>query len=450
MELKFHTKPWAHQIAAIKYLMDKNCGALFLDMGSGKTKIIVDLIVNKGFKRVLILAPKKVCRVWEPQIAMHAPNEKIQVINVSNIPGSSKSGAILKNLTEANFDGIEVVINNYDSVWREPFKQFVLKRKWDAVICDESHRIKTPGSKISKFMAQLGKTVPNRFIATGTPLAQSPLDIYGQYKFLDPKVFGTSYNDFKQRYANWVLAVGGFLMLDKKNPYKNLDELTEKMLSRAFTAKVDLDLPEIQEIIVPYDMSKIAQKHYKELQKEGCLMLESGAVDPGNVLALITRLQQLTSGYLPTEGGVEEIDKSRQEVLYEILEGIDEPVVVFAKFKKDIKNIISVAESLGKHVAEVSGRVDEFDSWKDVLVVQIAAGAEGIDFTKARYAIYYTLSHALWQYKQSKKRLHRPGQRRNVKFYYLMAQIPGTKTIDERIYKALMDNENLIESLLEV
>ena len=458
MKLKYHTKPWKHQRQALKFLYPRDFGALYTDMGSGKTKTMIDLIVNRGWKKVLIVAPKKVCRVWQPQFLIHAPSEQICVVDVSKVAGDKKSALVKSRAGEAK-SGQLIVVVNYDSIWREPFKKFILKFGFDAVICDESHRIKSPSSKCSRMLTLLGRRVKNRFLMTGTPLGQNPLDIYAQYRFLAPEIFGTNYDRFKYQYANWIQMPGGFPILDKKNKYKNLEELSEKMFSCAFQVEVHQNLPPTQDIRYEFDLSPSAQKHYRELRKEGVLELEQGDVTANNVLAVMLRLQQLSSGYLPLDSDdgskkFVEIDDSRKQALKELLESIpeDEPVVVFARFRKDIKNIRTVVKELGRKSSELSGMRDTMRNWErgfsTVLVVQLAAGAEGIDLTRARYNIYYTMTNSLMQWKQSRKRSHRPGQERNVIYYQLVAKLSKGKSIDERIIDSLEANEDIIADIM--
>ena len=460
MKLQFKTTPWKHQLAAVKYLMPLSYGALYTDMGTGKTKIIIDLIANKGYKRVLIVAPKKVCSVWGREFDKHAPEILQSPLNLSDIAGDKKVQAVNNLLNLPSKGGTLTLVCNYDSIWREPFKTFLLKKfKAEAVICDESHRIKSPSSKCSRFLTQLGKLTPNRFLMTGTPLAQSPLDIYAQYRFLNPLIFGTNFGNFKQEYANWIQVPAGFPMLDKKNPYKNLDKLQEKMFSCAFKTDSDIELPPTQDILPDFNLSTDAEKHYKELQKQGCMELGGGVVDGTCVLTLVTRLQQLTSGYLPIENeeGVKsfvEVDTGRQDTLSSMFEDLPprEPIVVFAKYRKDISNILEIVKQSGRKSSELSGKADTLKEWMagktDVLVVQISSGAEGIDLTRSHYCVYYTMTHSLSQYLQSRKRVHRPGQDNPVIYYTLVARMKKGVTIDEKILEALWSNQEVINTIM--
>jgi SNF2 family DNA or RNA helicase len=294
---------------------------------------------------------------------------------------------------------------------------------------------------------------------TGTPLSQSPLDIYAQYRFLDPSIFGTRFDDFEEEYTNSIQR-DGYKVLDAKKPYKNLKRLRRKMYSCAFYVDADLALPPTQDIEVPFLVSPKTEKLYRDVKRDGCLELKQGNMVISCALSLILRLQQLTSGFMPVidddgEEHILQIDDARSEALKSLLEGMehDEPVVVFAKYKKDLKNIRKVAKMLGRTYSELSGRKDTSKSWIDgrttILGVQIQAGAESIDLTRARYCVYYTLSHSLAQYEQSRARVHRPNQTRPVVYYTLVAKLSKGLSIDEQIFAGLRLKKNVVRYIVE-
>lgn len=463
--LIFRTKPWKHQLAALRYLMkeEHSSAALLLKMGAGKTKIWIDLINNKGFDLTLIVCPYKAARVWLKQFPIHSVDQSIFVYNLCELSSSEKVGTMQKHLKELKSGCKIVYIINYDSIWREPFRSYIKdKVKFDAIICDESHRLKSPSSKVSKFMQVLGRRCDHRYIATGTLLAQTPLDVYAQYRFMNPTVFGTNYENFSKRYTNvdvYKTMRLGYTVLDEKEPYTNLDDLRERIMSCAFSVDAELDLPPTRDISVEFDISPKIERMYKELQKEGAVELSSGTVEINNALSLVLRAQQLTSGFVQVEDeygnrSIEVLDEARCKALEDLLLDlpIDEPVVVFARFKQDIKNIHRVCEDTGRKCSEISGRCDEYDDWDQgktsVLIVQIESGAEGLDFTRAKYAVYYTLTHKLWQYTQSRKRLHRPGQSNEVTYYILLGKLRKGKSIDEGILDSLNKNENFIQKVI--
>jgi SNF2 family DNA or RNA helicase len=469
MKYYLKTKPWEHQLKALHYLYKHDAAALYTDMGTGKTKVMIDLIQNRGFKRVLIVCPKKVCDVWESEIAKHGFSSKFRVINLADLGSEKRIDLLKKQLQWLKFDSTEgvstVLIINYESVWREPLASYLMRKTVgiDTVICDESHKIKSPSSKCSKYLTRIGKTAKHRYLVTGTPLAENPLDVYAQYRFLDHRVFGTNYGDFRDEYENLDIrktARLGYRVRKKSKPFKNLDKLEKKMFSIAFSIESTVVLPEVTDITIPFKLNKKTAELYNEAVEEGVLELNGGVMATSNILSLITRLQQIVSGYVPVEkddGTVKtiNIDRSRIEQLETILDGLppSEPVVVFAKYTKDLKNIRKLCEEMDYGYSELSGKKDTLKEWKagdtKVLGVQYKSGSEGIDLTRARYCIYYSLTHSLALYKQSRKRIHRPGQTRPCYYYHIVAKAKGVKTIDEKIMEALKSKQDVVKYIMK-
>lgn len=458
------TNPWKHQWFALDYVMTHNVAAIFTDMGSGKTKIMIDLIQNRDFGLVLIVGTKKACDVWEDEFKVHSFG-KNPVYKLSKMSTPDKVSFIKEKFTRGQIRGSrEVIIVNYDSVWIKPFSDLLLKLPIDCIICDESHRIKSPSSKSSRFLARFNKKVGNRYILSGTPTSESPLDIYGQYRFLDPSIFGTNFGSFRNRYTNIDQrrsAFCGFPVLDKKEPYKNLEELKEKMYSCAFYMTSDVELPEVNHVYVDCYMSKKAQTIYRELDEEGVYEDEQGVLETNNILAKQTRLQQLLSGYLSVEDlnftkkELIEKDTSKQDGLKQILENIsfDEKIVVFAKFRKDFEAIQNVCKTTKRRYGEISGQRDDYSKWKqggiDVIAVHYSSGSESISLVEAKYCVYYSHTFSYGKYLQSIKRTHRPGQKRPVTYYHIISKVEQIKTVDEKIQEALEQKKGLKEYLME-
>lgn len=462
----FKTEPWEHQRAALEYLYNRDCAALYTAPGTGKTKVMIDLIINRGFKRVLIVCTNKGCEVWQKQFKIHSDLPTFSVLNLSGMSTAGKVSALKSLPKKRNSVGLTVVICNYEGVWREPLAKELLKKSTgiDCVICDESHRIKTPGSKVSRFLTRLSGVVPYRYLVTGTPAAESPMDIYAQYRFLDKNIFGTSFQRFKDRYQNLDVQATlrvGFPILDKTNPYKNLDELQEKMFSCAFLAESTVKLPKQLNIVTSYTIGKKTERLYKELRKEGVLICKQGYLEVSNVLTMSLREQQLVSGYVQIETETKDkklirVSEERVEVLQDLLEQFakGEPIVIFAKYRKDLKNIRKLCQKLGRGYSEISGTENTQEDWDkgktSIIGVQYSSGSESIDLTRARYCIYYSLTTQLALYEQSKKRIHRPGQTRPVTYYHICAKMSKGKTIDEKILHALKTKQDVVEYLMKI
>lgn len=347
-----------------------------------------------------------------------------------------------------------IIVMNYEAVWRSPFDSWVLNfAKFDLVVCDESHRIKAAGSKISRYLAKVADRVPFRLCLTGTPMPQGPMDIYGQYRFLDKGIFGTSFTKFRARYAQIVPLgdTGAYKIVG----YQNEDELHDKFYSIAYRADRDvLELPEAIHIFREVELEPKTMKIYKGLEKDFYSWIGQGKeVTVSNALSKILRLQQVTSGHIPTdEGDIITVGTEKTEVLADLFEDIpaDEPIVVFCRFRHDLDAIKQAAEKVGRTACELSGRCNQLAEWQrgeyNVLAAQIQAGGVGVDLTRACYCIYYSVGHSLGDYEQSLARTHRPGQKRTVFYYHLIA----SGTIDEKVYKSLQDKKDIVRAILDL
>lgn len=454
--------PWHHQKQAFWFSKELSGAGLLMDMGTGKTKVAIDLIVNSNDEKVLIICPDKVVRVWPKEFDKHANGEFVVVpceVHGKRISVAEKT-AIAENAYYEH-DKVVIVVN-YESAWRNSMGEFIKGVHWDRIVLDESHRAKQFDGKLGKFIGEL--KADRRNILTGTLMPHSPMDVFSQYKFLDPGVFGTSFYKFRSRYAQ----MGGY-MGKQIVGYQNQSELHDKIYSVAFRVTKDiLDLPEEQHIVRDFDMNSEAWFYYKQADSELGILLGEDRVKTDIVLVQLLRMQQITCGYLPVMrewyddndklhrelDRVEKIDSGKAELLQEIVEDIDEhePIVVFCRFQHDLDEIKAVAEKLGRTYGEISGRSKsalsdkaELQDGIQIVGVQIQAGGVGIDLTKSRYGIYYSVGYSLGDYEQSLARIHRPGQTRPVIYYHLVAE----KTIDETIYSAMQRKRDVVKSILE-
>ena len=451
---------WQNQEEAYQFAMAHPAIMLNMDMGTGKTRVAIDVAMDRvDVNRILVVCPKAVLGVWPKELDKHAScGYQVYVRKGGRIADEAKG--VKEFITPRPVPGIKrFVVINYDSVWRKELGDVISKATFDMVILDESHRAKAAGSKVSRFLALMGKRTKYRMCLSGTPMANSPLDVYGQYRFLDPTIYGTNYNNFLQEYA----VMGGperrFVV-----GYKNQKKLNEKFQSIAYSCSMKdvsqrLKLPEslpptTREVELPSrDMRTL-----HDLSDEFIAECSTGnMIVLNNVLTRALRMQQISAGFCLTqsgpggESGCEELNTAKADSLEDYLQDIDphEKVVVFCQFKHDLNTIGVVAHKVGRDSYELSGQWNELEAWKTsiggVLAVQIQAGAEGVDMTCSNHAIYFTLPHSLALYEQSKARLYRPGQTRPVSFVHLIA----TGTIDELMYRSLLRKRDLIDSIKE-
>lgn len=443
---------WKHQERGVQ-LIDREPGAMLaFDMGTGKSRTVIHWINQRQPRRTLIVAPKSVVPVWPREFAK--VDSKVQVVELSKGTTKDKAKRIRTEIDTQNGKPLAVVIN-YDSIWRPHLKDLIRHTPWDLIVADESHKIKSHNSRVSRFMGLLAAQHGRRVCLTGTPMPHSPLDVFGQYRFLRPDIFGTNYTNFRARYCQSTtidLPTGG--RFEKIIGWVNQDDLHEKFYSIAErVAKRDvLDLPPVMHTTVPVRLESKTWRAYKELENGFISYLASGeVVTASNILAKMIRLQQITSGFAVTEDGATvQIDTSKQEALEDILDGTSAPVAVFCRFHQSLDQVKHVARSLGRPCVELSGRLNEVGGYWNaepgaVAAIQIQAGGVGIDLTECADVVYWDQTWSLGEYDQSLARVDRPGQRRNVTYYHLIAE----GTIDEGIKQALDKRADLIESILK-
>lgn len=447
---------WLHQRRAF-WWAEKLPAVLFdMWMGTGKTRVAINLTQNwcsKGNATVLVVAPSNVVPIWAEQIARHGVSEPEWDVCLlrSGVSTAKRAGLAKEHMEQKAPNKITAFVCNYEGVWQGALGEWVAKQNWDVVIADEIHHIKSPGSKVSKFMSKLTKKSARRIGLSGTPLHDGPLDIYGQARFLVPEVFGTSFSNFRARYAT-MGGYGGYQVTG----YRNTEEYKDNYNSFTFTVGPEealKHLPPIQYDRRVCELSKEERKAYLELEHQFATEVEGGLVTASNALAKLLRLQQVTSGYATDINGRDvKLGTSKAKLLEEVMDEIhkDEPIVVFCRFKHDLAVVQEVSKKLGRKCYELSGTKKELDDWRfdtggEVLAVQLRAGGEGVPMYRAHYMIDYSLSFSLGEYQQSRARLQRPEQTSQVIAIALCAE----HTVDEKIFKALDKKENIIKVILE-
>ena len=420
---------WQHQTDAAAWLGDRHAGMLAMDMGTGKT--------------------------FTALLALLSPENRRSLVHVDLSRGSSTQRAErLKQALATSAGKCLVVTVNYEAVWRSQLAPTIEAVAWGAIVLDESHRIKSPGGTSSRYLARLAAKHEHakRICLTGTPMPHSPLDLYGQFRFLDPQVFGTSYTRMRTRYA-----VCDPRFPSKVRSWRNQQELTEKLDAHAWRVTADevLDLPDAIHETIPVELSPTVLRYYRTLEREMAAEIAAGTVTAANALTKLLRLAQATGGYARVDGGERPVPidgtPSKRLALQDWLEDLPatEPVVVFCRFRTDLDDVAAVARELGREYAEVSGERKDLERWQrgdaTILGVQMQSGGVGIDCTRAAYACYYSLGYSLGDYDQSLARLRRPGQERCVRYYHLVCG----GTVDEQVYAALRERRDVVGSVLD-
>lgn len=431
------TPLWKHQQAAKDFLKSrltggKGYGALFMDVGTGKTLTTLATISELGMKRVLVVTVDKAVSVWRKDIDKHT--DKSAVVLELNGMTVVKRKRLLQEYKD--YQGTVFVIINYEGVWREPLATALLNFGFDVMVTDEAHKIKAHNSKQSKFCAKLGTFIKARIALTATPFHNSPLDIFGIARYLDGSIFGKAWYRFKERYGLWS-GFNGYVLIK----YINLDELHSKVNEFSFTVNSSvLDLPEEHTVTRTVTMPASVRKLYKQFAQDFIVSLDGETMSADNVLVKLLRLHQLTGGYLVTDGTQPTlVDDFKGKALTELLDSfnLDEPLVIFYKFHTDMHLIAKAVEDSGRKWGAINGTISQYEEWGrgdfPVVLVQVSSGSAGIDFTRARYSIFYSMGFSLGDFTQAKGRLHRPGQSNQVTHIMLTV----TDSIDTYISEAI-------------
>ena len=457
-----------HQIKAYNLGLVLQQFAALMDMGTGKS-ITTVMITGRRFldgkiSRVLIVAPTSVCAVWPREYAQFG-DFPMRVITLMGEREKRLQG--LRYLNAPPMRGqpepLRVAVINYESTWR--LEEELAAFKADMIICDESQRIKSPMAKQSKAIHRLGAAARYRMILTGTPVQNDTRDVWSQYKFLNPAIFGLNYYTFQQHFA----IMGGVGNHQYLGP-RNLDELTRKTHSIAFrvTKEECLDLPEqtFEDFVVELDEKN--RRIYRQIQKESVALFEGGEVTANNVLVRLLRLQQITGGFLPADDGpLKQINTAKLDALEDIVDsyclGEGRKLVIFSRFTAELDAIHErVSEVLAREGRErltqvmirgdvpthVRGTlVKKFQEDPDcrVFIGQIDACAEGITLTASSTILYYSVNWNLAKYQQSLARIHRIGQKLPCTYIHLV--VPGT--IDTKIMAALKAKEDLARRVVD-
>ena len=424
-------------------------------LSTGKSRVAIELVEDNDLYPALILAPRNVIwappgeeSAWQKQFRLYA-RKPYPVLYLAE--GSTAKRALALR-TRAAMGQPFVAVINYDAAWQGELRAAIMSIKWKIVVADEAHRLQSAGGRQSWFAKELAKKVPLRIGLTGTPLATGPLGAYGLFRFLDSSIFGTSFSQFKARYAV-MGGYGGHQVLG----YTRLDELAEKMNSITYrvTAEVLNLLPPTTETLT-CELEPEARRIYRELEAEFITEMAGGGwITTTNTLTRMLRLQQIASGTIETDDGVVvNISKAKANLLYETLESIgdEHPVVVFCRFRADLDRVHAAAQRLNRGSLELSGRVNQLAQWQradaePILAVQIQSGGVGIDLTRARYCVFYSLGFSLAEFEQAKARLQRHGQQQDHPVTFIQLVTAGT--VDSRLYKALESKGDVVSAVLD-
>lgn len=345
----------------------------------------------------------------------------------------------------------------------------------DLVVIDEMHKIKSISSNASRLAGRIGNRVERRIGLTGTVIPHSPLDVYAQWRFIDPKAFGrvqpdgtrrtATFAHFKEDYAQ----MGGY-MGHEVIGFKNLDRLEEIMAERSAVAIKSecLDLPDAVDTVLPVTLSAKESKAYEEMRTQLQVQFReeddaaaSGEATAMNRLSRLIRLRQITAGHLPDdEGQVREIGRSKAKTIASLIHDTledEKRVVVFGTFTRELQALEEEITDKRTTVLRIDGstkpedrlairqRFGSDDPARLVIVAQIKTLSVAVnELVTASHAVFASLPWQRDDIVQARDRLNRLGQKRSTTFWYALAP----DTVDDVVFQAYQDRTVLEQSLM--
>lgn len=460
---------YAHQIRAanmamIQFAAKQPAGfGLLFEMGCGKTlttiAIMGALYIRREITRVLVVAPTSVCSVWPHDLEAFAAFP----FQASVLLGEKeKRLEVLNKLTDypETANRLLVAVINYEATHRDGIFEALQNYSADLIICDESQRIKNPRAEQSKAVQKLGDAARFRLILSGTPVQNSVVDLYSQYRFLDPAVFGTNFYTFRNRYCQ----MGGYGGHEITG-YQHMDELVKKEHSIALrvTKAECLDLPAETFVRRYVQLEPYACRLYNQIAQASCAALESGGhVTAATVLTRLLRLMQLTGGFVQEDEAdrASSVSTAKLDALEDILDDYvlesGHKLVIFARFRAEINTICGLLAQRGIPFGVIDGNVpmeqrgavvEDFQQNPNtmVFVAQIQTAGLGITLHAASAAVFYSLDFNYANYAQALARIHRIGQAHPVTYIHLLAE----HTIDDQVLDALERKEDLARTIVD-
>lgn len=454
----FKTTPFKHQMDVLSKSWEREEYALFMEMGTGKTKVSIDnvaMLYDAGLiNGMLITAPKGVYRNWtEKEIPVHLPDHIPTRIAYWRAGPRKPEKAAINRLFEPNDDLCILAINIEafaTKVGPSLAHKFLLARKV-LFIVDESTAIKTPSAKRTKEVVKLGPFARYRRILTGSPVTRSPLDLFSQCEFLNPNLLGfRNYYAFRARYAVLKNMNFGGRSVKTVVGHQNVEELAELIKDFSYRVTKDdcLDLPDKIYTLREIELTKEQKDAYEEMRYTALAFIQENVSSVTSVITQLLRLHQITCGHLKMDDGTEvELPNNRLKELMDVLSETSGKVIIWANYRYDIKSILgavrkeygeeSIVDFFGDTTSE--DRISALTEFQDpespvrFFLSNPQTGGYGNTLTQANTVVYYSNNYDLEKRLQSEDRAHRIGQEDHV----LYVDIVAKGTVDEKIIDSL-------------
>lgn len=449
---------------------------IFITGNSGKTKVIIDnaalLWTNKSIDSMMVIAPKGCYGNWAyKEIPQHIPNKLDYQLHIWDASFSKKKREQLKhNIKNCDKNRLQIFVVNIESLAsssaaEEASKLFLKVNKKTLGVVDESTCIKNPQAKRTRKLLQLSDKFSVKRIATGSPINNSPFDVFSQCQFLEKGCLGFSkFGIFKRHYATFrPLRLANGQMVEIPEQYINLDDLSQRLkpLSYRIQKKDCMDLPPKIYHTRYVELSPEQKQLYSQLKEERFAEFQGQEMTTDMVLTLTLRLHQIICGHFKADDGQVYRIKNNPRInsLMELIPELTGKTIIFANYRDNIKEI---AQHIGAKYEEDSyvtyygdtstenrrRAIEQFEDLESPVrffIGNTQTAGRGITLVAAQNVVYYSNSYSLEDRQQSEDRAHRAGQTKSVNYIDLCVK----KSIDEKIIRALLTKRDISQEILQ-
>ena len=481
-EYPFKTTPYKHQLDCWRASKDRESFALFMDMGCGKSKVIIDnagyLFLNKRIDGLVVVAPKGTYLNWvENELPIHTSEAVPTRVAYWSSCARKEEREALRKLHQPG-GTLRTLVVNVEAMSSERAVDEVVdfvKRYKCMLTVDESTTIKNPSAKRTKILINVGKLAKYRRICSGNPIPNGPLDLYSQSEFLQRNLLGYSnYFAFRNRFAVMQDQKFGQRSFKRVVGYRDLDALKQLMRKFSFIIKKAdcLDLPPKVYQTVDVAMGPRQTEAYNKMVQDAYIQLEGGdQVTAPMVLTQLVRLHQIACGFLKPDH-MDEVPfgepNERLSTLLDLLDQAPGKVIIWASYRHNVRQIVAaISEKYGKEsVVDFYGETSDDDrkharkafqdpdSTVKYIVSNPASGKFGNTWTQGTTVVYYSNSYNLEDREQSEDRSHRIGQFGAVhapgedpSVLYIDLRVRGT--VDDKIIRVLRNKKKLTDEIVQ-
>lgn len=484
MAYTFKTRPFDHQRTALKRAMGRAGYAYLMEMGTGKTKVIIDeagiLFDNREIDTMVVFAPKGVYRNWVRELEIHMGVPYVVEYWVAG-GGNKAQQRALEKILSPRPHVLRILLVNIEAmsttgIATRYVEKFIGSGRCYAAV-DESTKIKSPTSACTKNITKMCRGCYRRRIATGSPAPNSPLDLFSQFEFLAPGLIGsTSYHNFKARYAvtqkkEFKVKKNGVPITNRDGTektnkvdvivgYKNVPDLTQRVGAHSYRVLKEecMDLPPKVYRMADVDLTDQQATMYAAMRDEAFVEFAGGFTSSQSSIVTLMRLQQILAGHIKdADGNMHRIPSNRVETLLEQMEGMSGAAIIWSRFRPEVEDIVGAIranygeESVAQfHGGNTNTRVEESlrfvnsDRCRFMVSTQ-QSGAFGNTWLKGTNTFYSSNSFNLEHRLQSEDRPHRGGQTQKCTYTDLVAE----GTIDMKLIRALRAKINIAETIMD-